>query len=87
MDTVLSQVQSLGLRIKRIKSVDISDLRKTLSSRIVKLPFSKHCNVLLQKKGARHGRSDSGLLAFKVGGDTRQKLSQQTVEQLLTGNF
>ena len=40
-DTVLSQVQSLGLRIKRIKSFDISDVRKTLSSRIVKLPFSK----------------------------------------------
>ena len=46
-DTVLSQVQSLGLRTK---TFNISDLRKTLSIRILKLPLSKqkaYCNVLL----------------------------------------
>ena len=46
-DTVLSRVQSLGLRTK---TFNISDLRKTLSIRILKLPLSKqkaYCNVLL----------------------------------------
>ena len=63
-DTVLSQVQSLGLRTK---SLNISDLRKTLSFRKYLSSSRKrtatYCNVLLQKNGAWHGPSDSGLHA------------------------
>ena len=61
-DTILSQVQSLGLRIK---SFNISNLQKTLSTRIVKSALSKqkaYCNVLLKKNRTWHGPSDSGLL-------------------------
>jgi len=46
-DTVLSQVESLGLRIK---SFNISDLRKTLSSRILNFTQKTYRNVLVQKK-------------------------------------
>ena len=64
-DTVLSQVQSLGLRTK---SLNISDLRKTLSFRKYLSSSRKrtatYCNVLLQKNGAWHGPSDSGLHAM-----------------------
>jgi len=61
-DTVLSQVQSLGLRIK---SFNISDLRKTLSSRKYLSP-SRKCTATFssRKNGAWHGPSDSGLLAM-----------------------
>ena len=61
-DTVLSQMQSLGLRIK---SFNMSDLRKTLSSRNCQITSLQSENVvLLQKKGARHGPSDSGIHAM-----------------------
>ena len=75
-DTVLSQVQSLGLRTK---TFNISDLRKTLSTQITSLqaesvlqrsPLEKKGRgtdpaiaVSSRKKGAWHGPSDSGLHA------------------------
>ena len=60
-NTVLLLVQSLGLRIK---SLNIGNLRKTLSSRKYLSPSRKrNCNVLLQKNEAWHGPSDSGILA------------------------
>ena len=49
----------------RIKSLDISDLRNAEFSKVIKKTFSKpktYGNVLLQKNGAWHGPSDSGLL-------------------------
>ena len=57
--TVLLLVQSLGLRIK---SFNVSDLRKTLSSWKYLSPSRKrNCNVLLQKKGRG---TDAGIAVF-----------------------
>ena len=58
-DTILLQQQSSG----SVKSLNISDLRKTLNSRIVKIPFSKQktYSIFSRKKSVariRSSRSD-----------------------------
>ena len=53
-----------GSSLQTVNSLKISDLGKTLTSRIVKITLSKqktYCNVFLsRKKGEWHGSSDSG---------------------------